>query len=136
MLLKLQRPYNLHLYSLINFPKTELTKKLIDDNLIQKDNSIKALTQWRMSLRFNRNKKNLYYNCLVSLLSKSFVPKAVIKVFSKNLFSKKYLNLLVILTSFCNKIKIVFTGSKYIFSGKISYATFKYYVKNIKELIN
>ena len=51
-------------------------------------------------------------------------------------FSIRYLNLLVILTNFCNKIKIGLSGANYILSGKISYSTFKYYVKNMKELIN
>ncbi len=80
LLLKIQRPYNLNIFSLINFPKTDLSKRLIRDNLLESNES-KALTQWRKSFKFKRNKNHLYYSCLVSLLSKSFVPKGMVKFF-------------------------------------------------------
>ncbi len=131
MLLKIPRPYNISLFSLINLPKTELTERLIKDGIIEKDNSVKALTNFKMNLKLIKSKNHLYYNCLVSLLSKRFIPKIIIKN-----FPKKHLNLLVTFTKICNKTKIGISGIKYLLLGKIPYKTLKYYVRNRKELMN
>ena len=136
MLLKLPRPFNLNLYSLVSFPKTELTERLIRDSILDKSDESKALSQWCMSLKFKRDKNHLYYNCLVSLLSKSFVPKNMIKTFSKSYFLRKHVEILVGFTELCNKIKLASTGIILIFTGKISYSTFKYNLKIFNEMVN
>lgn len=136
MLLKIPRPYNLNIYSLINFPKTDLTERFIVDKVIDREDATKALTQWRMSLKFKRSKDHLFYNSLVTLLSKNFVPLGLIKMISRSTFLKKYPKVLVMFANISNKLKIVFTGIHWVLSGKVSYASFKYYYKNAKRIIN
>jgi len=136
LLLQIPRPYNFHLYSLINFPKTDLTQKLIKDGFCNNHNAKKALSQWRMSLNSERNKEHLYHNCLVSLLSKRFIPKIAIEFLLKNKFLLKHPKIVIIVTSFANKSKLVFTGISMILTGKVSYNMFKHYLHDFKELIN
>ena len=135
MLLKVPRPYNFVIYSLNNFPKTKLTQRMIADGTIAKyGTGIQGFGKWGMSLRTRRSKESLYYICLVSLLTKSFIPKTMIKYFSKSGFFKRHTKPLVILTNLSNNLKVMSIGIKFILKGEISFAMFKQYIKNFKEI--
>ena len=133
-LLKLPRPYDLSLYSLTNFPKTELTERLIRDKYIKSDNSKKALKQWRMTFSVKREKRNIHYNCMISLLSKSFVPKSLIKILFKSNYLKRNPYILVFFVKICNHIKLTRTGIRMILTGRMSFSRLMYHLKNYKGI--
>lgn len=122
-LLKIERPYILHAYSLINFPKTNLTKRLMKDGL-GVENSEKALIQWRK----NVDDEESIFNAKISLLSKSFIPKLVIK----KMKNKTYV---LILTKIANNLQLILIGLKLIFTGKTNISLLKHYIKNYKGVV-
>ncbi len=135
-LLKLPRPYNLNIFSLIHFPKTELTEKFKSDRYITCSNSEKALKQWRMTFNVKRESANAHYNCLVSLLSKSFVPKPLIKSFSNSNYFKKNPSLLIYFVKFCNNLKLAITGIKLTLNGRMTLARIKRQIRTHKGVTN
>ena len=133
-LLKLPRPYDLSLYSLTNFPKTELTERLIRDKYIKREDSKKALKQWRMTFSVKREKSNIHYNCMVSLLSKSFVPKSLIRTLFKSDYLKRNPYILVFFVKVCNHIKLARAGIRMILTGRMSFSRLIYHLKNYKGI--
>jgi len=134
-LLKLPRPYDLSLYSLINFPKTGLTQRLITDGKVSGDNSEKALKQWRMTFGvIKRDKNNLHYNSMVSLLSKSFIPLWMIRRISKSKYLREHPQILVSVVKVSNHIKLANTAIVMILTGRMSIQRMVYHLKNYRGI--
>ena len=128
LLLKIKRPYHLNVFSLINFPKTDLTEKMKEDDKTQM-NPEKDFFNWKMDINKKRNRKKQIYNLKISLFSKSFFPKFLIK----NINNK---TILFISVKLSNIIKLAFMGLKSILTGKINLALIKYYFRNYKKFSN
>lgn len=129
LLLKLKRPYNLNVFSLTNFPKTDLTEKMKKDNKIQL-NPKDDLFNYKMNIcNERRDNSNQIYNLKISLFSKSFVPK----FFIKNANNKE---VLFIAVKISNLIKLSFMGFKSILTGKTNIALLKYHFKKYKKFKN
>tara|TARA_B100000959_G_C14980643_1_gene623306 strand:- start:452 stop:1987 length:1536 start_codon:yes stop_codon:yes gene_type:complete len=137
LLIKIPRPYNLRIYSLQNFPKTVLTKKMIDDGWIKEiGTGIQGFANgWQGRLNSERSKESLYYICLVSLLSKSFIPKALVKYFLNVNFFRNHIIAVIILTNLSSKLKMVTYGGSMILKGEVSFAAFINHLKNIKTIM-
>lgn len=128
-LLKIKRPYIIHLYSLINFPKTQLTEKIIKDKLGVENSEIGYAYRDLTRTRKERTEENTIYNSKVSLLSKSFVPKYLIK----QVRSKRTI---LILAKIVNNLNLMFIGLRLLFTGKLNFALLKYYVRSYKGTVN
>lgn len=126
LLLKIKRPYSLNIFSLVNFPKTDLTEKMIKDNI---DPDTGDLFDYKMDINKERDKKKQIYNLKMSLFSKSFFPKFLIK----NMGDK---DILFIAVKTSNIIKLGFMASKSILTGKINLALVKYYLRSFKKFNN
>lgn len=133
LLLKIPRPFDLHLYSLINFPQTKLTKKLINDGIIKGEESIKALGQWRMSFDYERDRKNLFWNSLIFLTSKNYVPKQLIRLLSKSNFLKFHPSFLASTCRIFNILELNMRRLRLLIKGRYSFCEFLVYFK--KKLI-
>jgi len=125
-LLKLPRPYNLNIFSLVSFPKVDLTEKMLSDNLIPQPDPKKALSQWRMTFEGERSKESTYFNCLTSLLSKSFIPKILVNQLSKSSYLKKNPRLLTYFTKSMGLTKLGLAGIKQTLQGRMTFAKIKY----------
>ena len=83
LLLELPRPFHLFLYSLTHFPRSALTERLLKTGKITKDDvegrATKSFRQFRLSLDYPRPAEDTVHACLVSLTSKSFVPRTLIR---------------------------------------------------------
>ncbi len=83
LLLRLPRPYNLYMYSLVVFPKSEVTRTLLEAGVITEDQvegrATKSFEQFRLSLGYPRPAEDTFYASLLSLASKSFVPRRAIE---------------------------------------------------------
>ena len=128
LMLKMKRPYNLNIFSLINFPKTELTERMKRDNKKQ-INPEKDIFNWKMDINKEREKNKQIYNLKISLFSKSFFPRFLIKHIENK-------TILFIAVKTSNIIKLSFMGVKAIFTGKINLALVKYYFRNYKKFSN
>jgi anaerobic magnesium-protoporphyrin IX monomethyl ester cyclase len=83
LLLRLPRPYNLFLYSLNVFPRSATADKLLEAGLITEDDiegrATKSYHQFRLTLDWPRPPEDTYFASLISMASKSFVPKSLLR---------------------------------------------------------
>ncbi len=137
MLVKIPRPYNLNMYSLQNFPKTELTQRMIADGTIEKmGEGVQGFEKWGAHFTADRSKESLYYICLVSLLSKRFVPKRLVRYLSNSNFFRNHVKLVVAFTVLSNKLKMIIYGGGFILRGEVSFGHFLNHLKNIRQIIS
>jgi radical SAM superfamily enzyme YgiQ (UPF0313 family) len=125
LLLKLKRPYNLNVFSLVNLPKTDLTERMIKDNI----NPASNLFNWKMDINKKREKKKQIYNLKMSLFSKSFFPKFLIR----DINDKTVLFLAVKASNFT---KLGFMAFRLFLAGKINIALLRYYLRNYRKFSN
>ncbi len=83
LLLKLEHPFSIYMYSLTLFPKTLLARDLIEKGLATPDDvegrATKSYRQFRLSFDWPRSAEDRFWIALTSLASKPFVPKAAIR---------------------------------------------------------
>jgi radical SAM superfamily enzyme YgiQ (UPF0313 family) len=79
LLLELERPFRIYLYSLTVFPKTALARDLLARGLITPDDiegrATKSFRQFRLSLDVPRPREDVFWISLAILSSKSFIPR-------------------------------------------------------------
>jgi radical SAM superfamily enzyme YgiQ (UPF0313 family) len=83
LLLRLPRPFKLNMYSLTAFPKSETATQLLRAGIITEDGvegrATKSFHQYRLSLDYPRAAEDTFYASLISLTSKNFMPRALIR---------------------------------------------------------
>lgn len=123
-LMKLPGPYKLYLYSLVIFPGTELAKEMLEKGLITENDiegkNNKAWTQFRVSMDYPRSKEDIYWLSLVLLVSKDFLPRSLIKWFSKNESFRKNPAPLFLFAKMCNLVKMAQIGFEMLLSGELT----------------
>ncbi len=121
-LLKFPRPFHLHVFSLIYFPNTVITKKALSSHLITEDqvesHAEQTFEQMFVTLRYPRPKNDQFWISLYSLASKSFVPRAFIRWLSKRDFLKKHPKPLILFADFANTTKLGLIAVKWSLEGK------------------
>ena len=127
LFLKISRPFYMHMFSLTYFPHTVLTRKALEANLISEDqvegHATKGFDQFYVSLMHPRPAVDRFWISLYSLTSKSFVPKILIKAFSKIQFLQKHPSVVVLFANLCNTIKLATIGIKWLLEGKPVFAS-------------
>lgn len=126
-LLSFARPFHLHIFSLIYFPNTVLTRRALKANFISEDqiegNAEQTFDQMFVTLRHPRPKHDQFWISLYSLASKSFVPKALIRWLSHRDFLKEHPKALVLFADFANTFKLALIAVKWLFEGKPVFST-------------
>lgn len=83
LLLELPRPFNLFLYSLVVFPRSQIAETLRSQGLITDDDiegrATKSFRQFRLTLDYPRPAEDTFYASLVSMTSKGFLPRRLIR---------------------------------------------------------
>jgi radical SAM superfamily enzyme YgiQ (UPF0313 family) len=130
-LLSLPRPFDLFLYSLTIFPGTQLCELLLKKGLIKpKDvegEANKSFYQFRLNFSYPRNKEELFVACIVSLISKSFIPKSFIVLLKRSYFLKNHPLPLKWFAQFCNLIKLAHILVKMLIQKDLNIWKFKEY---------
>jgi len=133
LLLSFKRPFEFRLYSLAYFPGVELTQMALDRSFITEsdveDIACKTMTQWFVSSNFKRSKEDVFFNSLVSLTGKSFVPRSLIRALSRVSLLRQFPTPLVILSTVANVIRFFWTGTKLALKGEVSFAMIRKHVK-------
>lgn len=128
-LLKFPRPFHLHIFSLIYFPNTVITKRALAAKLISEEqiegNSEQTFDQMFVTLRYPRPNVDQFWICLYSLASKSFIPKALIRVLSRSDYLKKHPKPLVLFADFSNTFKLGTIAMKWLLEGKPVFTTIR-----------
>lgn len=82
LLMRLEHPFSIYMYSLTLFPKTRLVTELIERGLATPDDvegrANKSFHQFRLSLDWPRPKEDLFWIALTILAAKPFVPRRLI----------------------------------------------------------
>ena len=137
LLLKMSRPFYMHMFSLIYFPNTILTRKALEAKLITEDqvegNVTKSFDQMYVSLKHPRPAQDRFWISLYSLTSKRFVPKKLIKFLSKIRHFQKHPGPLVSFASLCNNIKLGSIALKWLLEGKPVFASLRKRNKSKKQ---
>jgi len=130
-LLTLPRPFNLFLYSLVVFPGTELCDLFLKNRLIKPEDvegeANKSFHQFRLNFSYPRGKEELFVACIVSLTSKSFVPKWFIARLKESYFLKMHPLPLKYLAQFCNLVKLLYILVKMSMQGELNIWKFREY---------
>jgi radical SAM superfamily enzyme YgiQ (UPF0313 family) len=122
LLLKISRPFYMHMFSLIYFPNTILTRKALEAKLISEDqvegHVTRSFDQMYVSLKHPRPALDRFWISLYSLTSKRFVPKKLIKFLSRIRYLQKHPGPLVSFANLCNNIKLGLIAFKWLLEGK------------------
>jgi radical SAM superfamily enzyme YgiQ (UPF0313 family) len=129
LLLQLPRPYELYLFSLIYFPRSALTEKLLKNKLITATeveiNDQKVFRQWRVDLSYPRAAEDRFWLSLIVLLSKNFIPLSFIRWLSQRKFLISHPLPLVYLAQCSNLTKMGGIILTQIIGGKLTWTKFK-----------
>lgn len=94
VLLRLPHPYTIQIYSLSFFPKTPLTKKLIEDGYLrpqdQEQYTSKCVNNFFMFIQISKNKRNLYWNSLKAFAVHRFFPKRMVRFLRRRKFLRRF----------------------------------------------
>jgi radical SAM superfamily enzyme YgiQ (UPF0313 family) len=122
LMLKMSRPFYMHMFSLIYFPNTALTQRALEADLITEDQvegkATKSFEQMYVSLRHPRPAEDRFWISLYSMTSKRLVPKKLIKILSQIRFFKRSPRPLILFASLCNTIKLAAIATKWLWEGK------------------
>ena len=128
-LLKFPRPFHLHIFSLIYFPNTVITKRALSAHLIAEDqvegHAEQTFEQMFVTLRYPRPKDDQFWISLYSLASKSFIPKSLIRWLSHKSFLKKHPKPLILLADLANTVKLGLIAVKWFLEGKPVFSTIR-----------
>lgn len=123
-LLKIATPYDLRLFSLCYFPGASLTNRALAEGLIDETQvdgaDDKGKNQWRMTLDRERSITSLHWALTLSLLSKPFIPRSLIRYIYHSKFLRKHTHILSSFVTICNVIKTGQRGMSMLSKGKIN----------------
>jgi len=132
-LLKFPRPFHLHVFSLIYFPNTVITKRALEAHFISEDqvegHAEQTFEQMFATLKYPRPKNDQFWISLYSLASKSFIPKWLIRWLSHRDFFKKHPKPLALFAGFANTVKLGLIAVKWLLEGKPVFSTIRQTVK-------
>ncbi len=137
-LLTLERPFDITMFSLTAFPKTALAGLLLEKNLIAPDDiegrACKSLRQYRVSFDRGRSDEDRFFISLISLTSKNFVPRALIRAFFKSGYLRRNPFLLECFSQAVNACKIMVIAWKTALRGEFTGMKFGEY-SNLGKLL-
>ncbi|MDD5629161.1 MAG: cobalamin-dependent protein [Elusimicrobia bacterium] len=105
-LMEVPGPFRLFLYSLVFFPKTALTEDFLRRGLITEaqveGNAVKSWEQFRASFHYPRPKAELFFLSILVLLTKPFVPRALLRRLWRSAFLRRHPAPLALASQLCN----------------------------------
>jgi radical SAM superfamily enzyme YgiQ (UPF0313 family) len=135
LLLQLPRPFSIFLYSLNHFPKSEITDRLLAGGVITpaevEGRATKSFSQFRLSLDYPRPAEETFYASLISMSSKGFVPRGLIRRLSRVETLRRHPGPLRLAAETTNAVKLAAVAGKMLVRGELSafklaeYASFK-----------
>jgi radical SAM superfamily enzyme YgiQ (UPF0313 family) len=138
LLMSLERPFELYLFSLTVFPNTGLARRLLKDGLITpgqiEGEDTKTFRQLRVDLSYPRDPLSTYWAAMLVLLSKSFIPPWLLWKFFGNEGLRRNPRPLVILAQVSNFLKMAWVAAGMLLRGELTWVGAKRWL-NLKSLI-
>jgi radical SAM superfamily enzyme YgiQ (UPF0313 family) len=128
-LLNFPRPFHLHVFSLIFFPNTIITKRALSNKLISEEQvegrAEQTFNQMFVTLRYPRPKVDQFWISLYSLASKNFVPKGLVRQMSRSSLLRRHPKPLVIFADLANTFKLGLIAVSWFLEGKPVFSTIR-----------
>ena len=132
LLLRMPRPFNLNMFSLTAYPKSETATKLLEAGFITEDDiegrATKSFRQYRLTLDYPRPAEETFYASLISLTSKGFVPRGLIHWLGRMSFLRRRPGPVRLLAQAANGIKLAWVALSLIRRGEMSLSRWREYV--------
>ena len=94
LLLRLERPFNIYLYSLTLFPRTQLSEEFLARGLVGPEDiegrATKSFRQFRLSFDWPRSHEEEFWIALTILAAKSHIPRALVRAIMESRFLRKH----------------------------------------------
>ena len=124
LLLKLPRPYEMILFSLALYPNSELSDDLQRRGLITEDDvegrAMKVFRQFRVDLSFDRQDEDRFWTSLIVMVSKDFVPKALLRRMAHSAYLAQNPTPLEVMSFGANMVKIGLMGVDLLRRGELT----------------
>jgi anaerobic magnesium-protoporphyrin IX monomethyl ester cyclase len=128
-MLKLPRPYHLHVFSLKYFPGTEMTRRALAAQYISEQqiegNGTDPSQRMFVTVKDPRPSKDQFWIALYSMTSKSFIPRPLIRWLSKKSALRNNPHLLVLMADLANTAKLGFIALTWLLQGKPVFSTMR-----------
>ena len=139
LLLELPRPFNLFIYSLVIFPRSQTARTLLEAGIITEDEvegrATKSFEQFRLTLNYPRPAEDTFYACLISLASKGFIPRGLLRALSRNEALRADPTPLRLVAELANFVKLGQVGLTMLVRGELSRFKLKEYASFRRRLI-
>ncbi|MBM4389957.1 MAG: cobalamin-dependent protein [Deltaproteobacteria bacterium] len=124
MISEFPHPFDLYLFSMTVFPGSELNHKLLESGLISEydieGTATKTFYQHRINLEYPRPVEDTFWIALTQMLSKPFVPRAMLKPLAKSDFLKKHPWPLIQMAHAANYVKMGTTAVNMAANGEMT----------------
>ena len=138
LLLKLPRPYEMILFSLTVYPGSKLADILAALGLLTPEAiegpGTKAFRQFRVDLSYTRSAEDRFWTALIVLLSKDFIPKAMLRELARSRALRRHPEPLTALAFGANVAKLGIMGVGLLRRGELSAATVRRWL-HFKSLV-
>lgn len=118
------RPYDLYLFSMTVFPSSELNSKLVENGMLSpydvEGNNVRTFYQHRVNLKYPRPVEDTFWIALISMLSKEFVPRPLLKALAKSETLQKHPWPLIQMSNAVNMVKMGSIAGKMALSGEMT----------------
>jgi radical SAM superfamily enzyme YgiQ (UPF0313 family) len=117
-------PFDLYLFSMTVFPGSELNHKLIESGIISEYDvegiNSRIFYQHRINLEYPRPTEETFWIALTQMLSKSFVPRPLLKTLAKSSFLKRHPLPIIKMAHAANYVKMGSTAAKMFADGEMT----------------
>jgi anaerobic magnesium-protoporphyrin IX monomethyl ester cyclase len=117
-------PFDLYLFSMTVFPGSELVKKLLESGLISEydveGTNTRVFYQHRVNLEYPRPVEETFWIALIQMLSKSFVPRPLLRQLSRSETLKKHPWPLIQMAHASNYVKMGTTAARMAADGEMT----------------
>ena len=139
LLLRLPRPFNLFIYSLVVFPRSQTARTLLEAGVISEEDvegrATKSFEQFRLTLDYPRPAEDTFYASLISLASKGFVPRSLLRALSRNEHLRASPTPVRLVAEAANFVKLGQVGFDMLRRGELSRFKLKEYASYRRRLI-
>lgn len=124
LLLELERPFLIYIYSLTLFPKTALAREFLEKGIARPEDiegrATKSFRQFRLSLDYPRPPEDVFWICLTILSAKRFVPRRLVRALMASSWLKAHPGPLKLLAQAADVTKAAWMAAEMAARGELT----------------
>lgn len=139
LLLDLESPYKIYLYSLTLFPRSAVTEKMIEAGYATRWDvegwATKSFHQFRVDIDWPRSREDTFYLALYMLASKPFVPRDWLRRVHDSPFWREHPEWLLEIAQGVNLVRMTGIAAEMLLRGELSWQKVREY-GNLRKMLN